>query len=77
MLNAQQTQLIMEKHFKACYDYWMRSGYCTDEREAFSNAIDDIRNMKHDPFSPCGDKIDIETRNQFVKYREQDLGGKR
>ena len=76
MLNKEQTQLIMEKHFKACYDYWKRSGYCKDEREAFANAVDDIRNMKRDPFSPCGEEIDIETRDAFVRYREQDMGNR-
>ena len=76
MLNAKQTQVVVEKHFKACYDFWIRSG-CKDEREAFENAINDIRNMKHDPFSPHGEEIDIEARDQFIKYREQDLGGKK
>lgn len=74
MLNKEQTQLIMEKHFKACYDFWKRSGYCKDEREAFANAIDDVRKMKRDPFTPCGEEIDIETRDAFVRYREQDMG---
>lgn len=73
MLNAKQTQLILEKHLKACYDFWIRSG-CKDERDAFANAVDDIRNLKRDPFSPCGEEIDIETRDAFVKYREQDMG---
>ncbi len=76
MLNAKQTQLVVEKHFNACYRFWIMSG-CKDECEAFANAINDIRNMKYDPFSPCGEEIDIETRDAFVKYREQDLGGKK
>lgn len=75
MLNAKQTQLILEEHFKACYNYWKMSGYCKDEREAFANAIGDVRNAKCDPFTPCGEEINIETRDMFVKYREQDLGG--
>lgn len=77
MLNAQETQLVMEKHFKACFRYWLTSGCCKDKREAFANAIDDVRNMKRDPFTMQGEELDIETRDKFVRYREQDLGGKR
>lgn len=72
MLNAHQTQLIMERHFKSCYNFWLRTVH--NEREAYINAIEDVRNMKHDPFSPCGEEIDIETRDAFVRYREQDMG---
>jgi hypothetical protein len=74
MLNAHETQLILEQHFKDCKNYWLRSGYCKDEREAFVNAIDDIKALKRNPFVPCGDLLDVETKEKFIKYRIQDLG---
>ena len=76
MLNAQETQLVMEKHFRACFNFWKKSGYCKDEREAFANAIDDVRNMKRNPLTMQGEELDIETRDKFVRYREKDLGVK-
>lgn len=72
MLNEHETQLIMENFFKDCLKFWERS--TNDRREAFEKALDDTRRIMTDPFSPCGDKLDVETKNQFIKYREMDLG---
>lgn len=72
MLNEQETQLVMENFFRDCLNFWRRS--VNDEREAFEKALNDIRRITTDPFSPCGDGLDKETKNQFIKYREMDLG---
>ena len=72
MLNAHETQLVMENFFKNCLNFWRRS--TNDEREAFKNALNDTRRIMTDPFSPCGDRLDVETKNKFIKYREMDLG---
>lgn len=72
MLNKEQTNLVLEKHFNACYNYWKLT--VNDDRKAFANAIEDIRHMHHDPFTMSGEEIDIDTRDKFVRYREQDLG---
>ena len=72
MLNEKETILAMENIFKDCFNFWKRS--TNDEREAFKKALNDVRGMTTDPFSPCGDKLDVETKNKFIKYREMDLG---
>lgn len=72
MLNQRDTQLVMENFFRDCLNFWRRS--TNDEREAFENALNDIRRITTDPFSPCGDKLDVETKEKFIKYREMDLG---
>ena len=72
MLNEHETQLVMENFFSDCLNFWRRS--TNDEREAFEKALNDIRRIMTDPFSPCGDRLDMETKNQFIKYREIDLG---
>lgn len=74
MLSKQETQLVLEKFFKDCNNYWLRSGYCKDEREAFVNALDDIKTLRRDPFSPSGEELDYEAKAEFIKYRKQDLG---
>lgn len=71
MLNKQETQITLEKFFKDCENFWKRTGM--DEREAFESALDDIKRVSTDPFSPRGDKLDQETKEQFIKYRMQDL----
>lgn len=74
MLKAHETQLVLERFFRDCNNYWLRSGYCKDEREAYANAIDDIKALKRNPLVPCGDLLDVETKEKFIKYRIQDLG---
>lgn len=72
MLNEQETQLVMENFFRDCLNFWRRS--TNDEREAFEKALNDTRCIMTDPFSPCGDKLDVVTKEKFIKYREMDLG---
>ena len=72
MLNAHETQLALEHFFKDCYKFWLRT--TNDDRIAFEKALNDTRGITTDPFSPCGKKLDVETKDKFIKYREMDLG---
>lgn len=72
MLNQHDTQLALEKFFRDCQKFWSRT--INDDREVFERALNDTRKITTDPFSPCGEKLDIETKEAFIKYREQDLG---
>jgi hypothetical protein len=72
MLNAHDTQLALEHFFKDCYKFWLRT--TNDERVSFEKALNDTRRITTDPFSPCGKKLDVETKEKFIKYREMDLG---
>ena len=72
MLNQHDTQLVMEKFFRDCQNFWRRT--VNDEREVFEKALNDTRRITTDPFSPRGDRLDVETKDAFIKYREMDLG---
>ena len=72
MLNAHETQLAMERFFKGCLDFWRRN--TDDDRVAFEKALNDVRGITTDPFDPFGKKLDVETKEKFIKYREMDLG---
>ena len=72
MLNEHDTQLAIEKFFRDCLTFWKRN--VNDEREAFERALIDTRRITTDPLSPCGDKLDVSTKEKFIKYREMDLG---
>lgn len=72
MLNEHDTQLAIENFFRDCLNFWRRN--TNDEREAFERALNDTRRITTDPFSPCGKKLDVETKEKFIKYREMDLG---
>ena len=75
MLNQHDTQLVMEKFFRDCQNFWRRT--INDEREVFERALNDTRRITTDPFSPRGDKLDEETKKAFIRYREIDLGIRR
>lgn len=72
MLTAKETEIIMDKFFGECFRYWKMQNY--EERKAFEYALDDIKNMKRDPYVPTGKLLDIEAKNQYIHYREMDLG---
>jgi hypothetical protein len=72
MLNQHETQLAMEHFFRDCQNFWRRT--VNDEREVFEKALNDARRITTDPFSPCGKKLDVDTKEKFIKYRMQDLG---
>lgn len=72
MLNQHDTQLAMENFFRDCQNFWRRT--INDEREVFERALNDTKRITTDPFSPCGEKLDEETKEKFIRYREMDLG---
>ena len=72
MLNQHDTQLVMENFFRDCQNFWCRT--INDEREVFEKALRDVKSITTDPNSPCGEKLDEETRKAFIRYREMDLG---
>lgn len=72
MLDANKTQTTLEKFFNDCLCFWRRSG--SDERQAFEYALDDVNGLKRDPFVPVGELLDEETKANFIRYREIDLG---
>ena len=72
MLTVKETELAMERFFNDSLNFWKRIGF--DERQAFEAALEDTKKITTNPFSPRGDKLDQETKINFIKYREMDLG---
>lgn len=72
MLNEHDTQLVIEHFFRDCQNFWRRT--TNDEREVFEKALNDVRSITTDPFSPRGKKLNVETKEKFIRYREMDLG---
>ena len=72
VLNEKETELVLEEAFMSNMNFWENQGY--DERDAFIKALNEVAEMTTDPSSPFGEKLDEETKNLYVKYREMDLG---
>lgn len=83
MIDAKYSQIILEKHYAYCVNYW-KSQSGIDEREAYKRALeyDLIEKFKvnsgclHDPYAVNGEELDKQTTIDFLKYRCQDLYGK-
>lgn len=73
MLNSKETYIVLAKFFGDCLEYWKKQdGF--NYRKAFEHALDDVKNVKRDPFMPCGQELDEGAKAKFIKYREMDLG---
>ena len=65
--------IILEQFHRDCVYYW-KSVLEDGERNSYIKALEDIKVLKHNPFVPCGEEIDEETKNYFVERCEMDLG---
>ena len=72
MLNERETILALEGAMRFNRRFWERQG--CNEREAFIRALDEVAEMTTDPSSPCGERLDEETKEKFIYYRKKDLG---
>ena len=72
MLNEKETELALEHAMRDNRRFWERQGY--DEREAFIKALEEVQEMKTDPSSPYGKKLDVETKKKFMYYAKMDIG---
>ena len=72
MLSKHETLVIMDDFFRDCLGFWRRN--VDDEREAFKKALNDVRDITTNPFSPHGDTLDAEAKEKYIKNREIDLG---
>lgn len=75
MISARETQEILERFFDDCLRFWMHQGSDHGHKQkAFKLALEDVKSIHRNPFVPCGDELDAETKANFIMYREMDLG---
>lgn len=72
MINKNDTTHLLEEFFSDSFRFWVNGG--KDDRKAFELALNEVRELKCNPFSPQGDELDPEAKAQFIRYREMDLG---
>lgn len=65
MLSKEKTMEILEQFSQECYDFWIRQG--KSHKDAFELALKDIKDVKHDPYVPCGELLDAEAKEEFIK----------
>ena len=72
MLNAERTKEIINSFYEDCVKFWIREGRETTEARRL--AIRDCEELKHDPFSPCGEELDLKAKDEFLeKLRKFEL----
>lgn len=65
MLSKEKTMEILNRFSQECYEFWRMEG--KSHREAFETMLKEIEATKHDPYEPCGDKLNPEGKTEFLK----------
>lgn len=65
MLSKEKTMEILNQFSQECYNFWMRQG--KSHSESFELMLKDIERIKHDPYEPCGELLDVEAKKEFIK----------
>ena len=65
MLTNQITKNLVTSFFYECYNFWDRQG--KDVQEAKKLALTDCENLKHDPYVPCGEELDLEAKKECLE----------
>ena len=74
MINAQETTEILRAFAWDCYEFWGNELETDDDANVWPKVIMDLECTTHDPFSPKGDALDVEAKEEFIKQMKLDLG---
>lgn len=69
--------IVLEKFHADCVRFWERELKVEVDtcREVYLNALDDVKSITTNPFIPFNSpKLDVATKEYFVKRCEMDLG---
>jgi hypothetical protein len=65
MLSKEKTMEILNQFSQECYNFWMKQG--ASHKYAFELMLKNIECIKHDPYKPCGELLDVEAKKEFIK----------
>lgn len=65
MLSKENTMEILNQFSQECYNFWMKQG--KSHKDAFALMLKDIERIKHDPYKPCGELLDVKAKKAFIK----------
>ena len=64
MLAKQETKNIVTQFYYECYKFWEREG--KDVQDAKQRALNDCQALKHDPYCPCGEDLDMDAKKECL-----------
>ena len=65
MLSKEKTLEILNQFSQECYNFWMKQG--AGHNFAFEVMLKNIECIKHDPYKPCGELLDVEAKKEFIE----------
>ena len=74
MLNADKTKKLLREFSWQCYEFWAKELDTDDEKYVWGRVIMDVESCKHDPFTPKGELLDEEAKEEFIKNLKLGLG---
>ena len=69
MINYQKSTEILEDFYADCVRFWEKQ----NPKMAKVNALQDILNVKHNPFSPKPEWIDTNAKSDFIDKMIKEL----
>lgn len=67
-MNYNETLETLTDFYRDCVRFWMREGKSID------NALRDVENITTNPYSPNGELLDVEAKNDFIAYIKEVWG---
>lgn len=64
MLTSQITKNLVTSFYYDCYNFWDKQG--KDVQEAKKLALVDCKRLKHDPYVPCGEELDLAAKDECL-----------
>lgn len=74
MINALETKRLLKEFAWECYEFWGNELETDDDSRVWQAVIADLALTDNDPFSPQGDLLDTEAKQEFIKNLKLDLG---
>lgn len=65
MLSKENTMEILNQFSQECYNFWMKQG--KSHSESFELMLKDVECIKHDPYNPYGELLDVAAKKEFIK----------
>ena len=71
MINKEDTTYLVNRFFEDCFAFWINEG--KDDRDAFEIALKEASQIKHNPFVPAGDLLDVDAQREYIEKMKKEI----
>ena len=71
MIGKEETTYLLNRLFEDCFAFWVNEG--KDDKMAFKLALKETEWTTHHPFTPSGDLLDPDAKQEYVDKMRKEL----